>query len=136
MKITTNYSKHDWHKAIPYIIVQLIPVIFLFSTVFWLYVPFLENWAVWMNFNTDINSVGEFAEYIAKNQLMNSPDEFVMFMFVVLFGSAFFPILIIYRVYNIIPTKTICKKLKIEPMMKLVIFKDGKPIRKVRDLFE
>ena len=87
-----------------------------------------------MEFGANTNTIGGFAEYIAENQLMKSQDEFVSFMFLILFGSALFPIILIVIFYKIIPTETIIKKLKIEPMMKLVVFNNGKPIRKFRDL--
>ena len=136
MKITTNYSKYDWFKFIPNMIISLIPTMFFIIAVLWLYIPFLDTWIIWMDFHADINSIGGFAEYVKENQLMKSPDEFVVFMFLTLFGSALFPVLIIVMFYKIIPINFIIKKLKIEPMMKLVIFKNGKPIRKVRDLIK
>lgn len=134
MKITTNYSKHDWVRFIPCISIQLIPSLFFVLAIVWLYIPFLDNWVIWMDFNADINSIGGFADYVSSNEIMLSQDEFVSFMFLVLFGSALFPIILIDIFYKRIPTETIIKKLKIEPMMKLVVFNNGKPIRKFRDL--
>ena len=134
MKITTNYSKHDWVRFIPSMSIQLLPSIFFALAVVWLYIPFLDNWVIWMDFNAEEETIQKFAEYISSNQIMNSQDEFVSFMFLTLFGGALFPIILIVIFYKIIPTETIIKKLKIEPMMKLVIFNNGEPIRKFRDL--
>ena len=138
MTITTNYTKSDWKRFIPSMIIQLLPSLFFALTVIWLYIPFLDDWVAWMDFNNEVESFGMFAEYVKEHELMKSPDEFVMFMFLTLFGSALFPVAIIVMGYKIFGgyIELVIRALKIEPRMKLVVFKNGHPVRKIRDLFK
>ena len=140
MKITTNYSKKDWNRAIPRVVICSIPLIFLFWAVFYLYMPYFEDWSTYLAFSVNEKTFTELIQNVKENNtsgnLLNSPDGFVMFMFLMWFGSAIFPLLVLVMFQRIIPVDYIIKKLGLESRMKLVVFKDGKPIHKVRDLFK
>lgn len=140
MKITTNYSKSDWDRFIPNLIVSCIPVLFFCLAVIFLYLPYLQIWNEWINFQTETDSIKLFIDYIVENNLQNkvftSPDGWVLFYIFIYIGAAIFPMLLILRFMNIIPIKWIIKKLKIEQQMKLVVFVNGKPLTKFRQLLE
>ena len=139
MKITTNYSRSDWDRFIPSFIILLIPTIFLFSSVFYLLIPYINNFTMFLDFTNNDDTLSKFVTFIKDNDLqsglLRSQDGFVTFMFFMWFGGMIFPLLILVKFMNYIPTNWIIKKLNIEPRMKLVIFNNGKPIHKVRDLF-
>lgn len=81
-----------------------------------------------------------FINYLEDNQQYQigffTPDGWVPFFIFLWMGGALFPLWIIWRFHKIIPIVWIIKKLGIENRMKLVIFKNGKPIRKIRDLLK
>ena len=139
MRITTNYSKSDWKRAIPEIIISVIPAIFLLSACLYLYIPYLENWAFWLNFQTDDETLVRFINFLDDNEQFQTglltPSGWILFFTMLWIGGAMFPLWIIIRFHRLIPVKWIIKKLGIEHRMKLVVFVNGKPLTKVRQLF-
>lgn len=139
LKITTNYSSSDWNRFLPNLVLSCVPVFFFAFSIIFLYIPYLESWNQWINFQTESESIKNFIEYIIANNLesglFTSPDGWVLFYIFIYIGAAIFPIWIIVKFMNVIPIKWIIKKLDIENRMDLVVFINGKPLRKFRQIF-
>lgn len=139
MKITTNYSRSDWNRFIPTVLIEYIPILFLFTATLYLFIPYIVNFTTFLDFTTNDETLLKFADYIKDNKLQNglltSQDGFVVFVFFMWFGGMIFPLILLMKFMKYIPTNWLIKKLNIAPRMKLVIFNNGKPIHKLRDLF-
>ena len=93
-----------------------------------------------MDYQTEDEMLVRFINFLEDNQQYQTglltPDGWVLFFIFLWMGGALFPLGIIWLFHKIIPTNWIVKKLGIENRMKLVIFKNGKPVRKIRDLLK
>ena len=140
MTITTNYSRSDWKKAIPRTVIVCIPAIFLFWAVFNIWIPFIENFTTFLNYQTEDELLVRFINHVIDNEELQTgylvPDGWLLFFAICWSGAMIFPMWLIWKFYKIIPTDWIVKKLGIENRMKLVVFKNGKPVRKIRDLLK
>lgn len=139
MRITTNYSKSDWKRAVPEILISLTPIMIFSFLVLNFYIPYLENWTTFLNFETDNETIAQFLNYVISNEQLQTgwltPDGWFFFFFIMLFGSAIFPLILCVIIYSRFPKDYIIKKLGLESRMKLVVFINGKPITRIRDLF-
>ena len=139
MVITYNYSKADWQKFIPTQIIYSIPVILLFTLTLFAFMPVLYNWTTYLQFTTETEQIKLFLDYIETNNLrtglLADNDGLLLFFVIIWFGMILFPLWIVVRISYLFPSKWIIKKLDIEPRMKLIVFKNNKPIRGIRDLF-
>ena len=92
-----------------------------------------------MNFQTDDETLVRFINFLDDNEQFQTglltPDGWILFFSMLWLGGALFPLWIIIRFHRLIPVKWIIKKLGIEHRMKLVVFVNGKPLTKVRQLF-
>ena len=137
--ITTNYCRSDWKKFIGGMIIKFVmPVLFLVFCVVYLYMPYLESWTSYIGFAKETKEINNFIFYADENNLrtgmISDIDGIRMFFVLMWFGGAMFPVWMIFRFYRFIPLERIAKKTGCKPVMKLAVFKNGKHVKRLRDL--
>ena len=90
MKLSTNYSRSDWNRFIPTVLIESIPILFLFSATLYLFIPYIVNFTSFLDFTVNDDTMSRFSHYITDNNLQNglltSQDGFVVFVFLMWFG--------------------------------------------------
>lgn len=145
MMFSTNYNKKDWTRLfycgiVCFFIVGL-PVLLYFDFFF---MPIMEVWNIWLDLvvdDTESSSiVGQFVNATIDDYPFDQKSDYEIlkyffasfnFAFILVIGAPIIVLLVLVWIldYLLIPSsKWICNKLKITPQMKLVIFRNGKPM--------
>lgn len=138
MKITTNYESYDWKLLLINLAIVGVPSILFFSlSTYYVFLPLMDAWALFVD---DISNDELIKTYIENNYDMNSMSvddfnhvfvgSFTLWLCLIMGPPVICILVMLYFTEMIIYfSKKLSKKLGYSNLMKLVIFRNGKPIK-------
>lgn len=132
MKLSTNYSKSDWYRlGLSLFLIFIIPLSVTVYCIVSLWIPYLDMWGDYLKFSTERDDVKFFKDWATLKGW--SIDQMLIFWGLLWGGGVGFSITIILilsaKLMNFM--LWVVKKIDIIPKMKLVVFWNGKPIRRL-----
>lgn len=149
MKITTNYQLKDWIRFVSYwmfMLVMITAVILIFMNLF--FFPMIDEWGNFVSYIGDNDIVADYVEFTAKDFIENDlPEEItednvydvidkidmkteilLTLWGIVLFSPFLVPIWLLIKLIKVTIwfLNVTAERLDMKPIMKLVVFKNGK----------